>query len=71
MATEILQKLNDNTVYLAYITLDRMMQYEEFMEFVEQNGLMVYGCVAIADKETILQMNENAAVYEIYVEELR
>ena len=197
MATEILQKLNDNTVYLAYITLDRMMQYEEFMKFVEeseypvswcavctengistaetenknvepyfradnlgfqcapdhssmlnwdrekyphlvlwdeseygtdawydleeyvkkesymqehfvsmlrymaeqekflalmegknssalmaevflsaadyveQNGLMVYGCVAIADKETILQMNENAAVYEIYVEELR
>ena len=38
---------------------------------MEQNGLMVYGCVAIADKETILQMNENAAVYEIYVEELR
>ncbi len=117
MATEILQKLNDNTVYLAYITLDRMMRYdleeyvkkesymqehfvsmlrymaeqEKFLalmegknssalmaevflsaaDYVEQNGLMVYGCVAIADKETILQMNENAAVYEIYVEELR
>lgn len=40
-------------------------------DYVEQNGLVVYGCVAIADKETILQMNEDAAVYEIYTEELR
>lgn len=40
-------------------------------DYVEQNGLMVYGCVAIADKETILQMNEDAAVYEIYAEELQ
>ena len=38
---------------------------------MEEHGLVVYGCVAIADKETILKMNEDEAVYEIYAEELR
>lgn len=46
-------------------------QYLQAADYVEANGLVVYGCVAVADKETILQMNEDEAVYEIYAEELR
>jgi hypothetical protein len=45
--------------------------YSEAADYVEEHGLVVYGCVAIADKETILKMNEDEAVYEIYAEELR
>ncbi|WP_312648540.1 anti-sigma factor C-terminal domain-containing protein [Aminipila sp.] len=34
MATEALNKLNEKEMYVAYVTLDRMMSYEEFMKFI-------------------------------------
>lgn len=40
-------------------------------DYVEENGLMVYGCVAMGDKGMLLEMNEDAAVYEICAEEMR
>lgn len=35
-AAAFLQKLEDNTKYVAYVTLDRMMSYEDFMKFIHE-----------------------------------
>ncbi|MFA9464980.1 MAG: anti sigma factor C-terminal domain-containing protein [Velocimicrobium sp.] len=37
-ATEILQNLNENDKYIAFVTLNRMMKYEDFMAFLEKKG---------------------------------
>lgn len=34
-AKKALQKLNDNTKYAAYVTLDKMMEYDAFVQFID------------------------------------
>lgn len=38
-AAQALHELDDQEMYLAYVSLDRMMSYEEFMEFLTRVGL--------------------------------
>ena len=45
--------------------------YRNAADYVEEHGIMVYGFAGITDKETILELNGDEAVYEIYVNELQ
>lgn len=46
-------------------------RYRLAADYVEQNGITVYGFAGITRKDTILKLSEEEAVYEIYVDELR
>lgn len=37
-ATETLKSLDENEIYVGYVTLDKIMDYEEFVEFVDSCG---------------------------------
>lgn len=46
--TEELQNLTENTYYVAYVTLDRMMEYDDFMKFLSDwNELSVWCAVDV------------------------
>lgn len=45
--------------------------YRDAVDYVEEHGIMVYGFAGITGKETILELNQEEAVYEIYVNELQ
>lgn len=42
--------------------------YSAAADYVEKNGLTIYGFAAVADKETLLKLNEAEEVYEIYTQ---
>lgn len=44
--------------------------FREAADYIEENGLTVYGFATIADKETLLKLNEADEVYTIAVTEL-
>lgn len=44
---ENLAKMNDNEYYLAYITLNEMMEYEDFIKFYQQQEDLGYGWCAV------------------------
>lgn len=73
--TSMLRYLADQKEFLAMMEGNdgtrQREQYQKAADYVEENGLMIYGCVAITDQETMLKMNEEPEVYEIYAEELR
>lgn len=46
-------------------------KYRNAADYVEEHGIMVYGFAGIAEKESILRLNAEDAVYEIYVNELK
>lgn len=43
----------------------------EAAQYVEENGITIYGFAAVMNKETALKLSEQEEVYEIYVEDLR
>lgn len=45
-------------------------RYREAAEYVEENGLTVYGFACRADKETLQNMHQMREVYSIYTQEL-
>ncbi len=46
-------------------------QYSDAADYVEKNGLMVYGFVCIAGKDSILKLQKENKVYEIYTQAMR
>ena len=49
-ALKELEKLDDNDYYIAYVTLDKVMNYEEFVEWTSKNNLNPIWC-AICQKD--------------------
>lgn len=45
--------------------------FGEAADYIEENGLTVYGFVTIADKETLLKLNEDEEVYTIAARNLK
>lgn len=45
--------------------------YKEAAEYIEENGMLIYGYSGIAKKEELLKMNEWSEIYAIEVSELR
>lgn len=45
--------------------------YKEAAEYIEENGMLIYGYSGIATKEELLKMNEWSEIYAIEVSELR
>lgn len=59
-AKENLQNLAENVKYISYVTLDKMMKYEDFMEFLgEQKDLNVWCAVRTNGSDTL----ENSRMY--------
>lgn len=48
---ENLEKLNDNEMYLAYVTLNEMMDYEDFFEFYQNLEDLGHGWCAVKTNE--------------------
>lgn len=48
---ENLEKLNDNQMYLAYVTLNEMMDYEAFLEFYQSLENLAHGWCAVKTNE--------------------
>jgi hypothetical protein len=46
-AAEALEGLNEDALYLAYITLDRVTDYEDFMEWIEKHPELSFGWCAV------------------------
>lgn len=65
----MLRYLSEQKDFLAMMN-ETSAVYRRAADYVEEHGIMVYGFAGIGDKESILALNENAAVYEIYVNEL-
>ena len=66
--TSMLRYLADQEVFLEMMG-DRQA-YRQAADYVEQNGLMVYGFAGIGTKEMLKSLLEEEAVYEIYTQEL-
>lgn len=45
--------------------------YENAVEYIEKNGLTVYGFTTVADKKTLLKLNKQQEIYEIYTQPFR
>ena len=43
----------------------------EAADYVDQNGLEIYGFAAVMDKETVLALLDQPDVYVVYTEPLR
>lgn len=65
----MLRYMAEQKEFLAMMN-DSPQFYRNAADYVEEHGIMVYGFAGITDKETILELNEEEAVYEIYVNEL-
>lgn len=65
----MLRYMADQKDFLAMMN-DNPEHYRNAADYVEEHGIMVYGFAGITGKETILKLNEEEAVYEIYVNEL-
>lgn len=46
-------------------------KFDEMADYVEENGLEIYGFVCIVGKEELLKLSGHEDVYQIYTEELR
>lgn len=73
-ATETLESLQDNKKYVAYVTLDQLMKYEDFLAFADKyedfnpgwvsvvytelNGIIIQGFAIMGTKEELLRVND-------------
>lgn len=68
--TSLLRYMADQKQFLKM--MGRQSQsYSDAADYVEKNGLMVYGFVCIADKDSILKLQKEDKVYEIYTQVTR
>ncbi len=63
--TSMLYYLADQEQFLAMMEEDRE-QLLSAADYVENNGLTVYGFTTVAEKDVLLKLNEEEEVYEIY-----
>lgn len=52
----MLSSLRDNDTYLAYVTLDRIMDYKDFIRFINDKALAMYGAAYLFRKVIIMRM---------------
>lgn len=67
--TSMLKYMADQDKFLAMMG-EQPQNYLNAAAYVEKNGLIVYGFACIADKESILKLQQENAVYEIYTQKL-
>lgn len=67
--TSMLRYIADQKAFLEM--MEDGHDYRQNAEYIEKNGLTVYGFAGIGTKETLLQLNQEKAVYEIYTLPLR
>lgn len=63
--------LSDNPEFVNMIDENNNFQYldvDEIEKDIEKNGLQIYGAATYADKETLIEMYEDPAVYGIYID---
>ena len=52
----MLSSLRDNDTYLAYVTLDRIMDYKDFIRFINDKSLGNVWCGVFIPKVIIMRM---------------
>lgn len=66
----MLNYMADQEAFLDMMKLSKMT-FQSAAEYVEENGIKIYGFAAAMKPETALKLMEEDEVYEIYMEELR
>lgn len=63
---EALEGLDDDTLYLAYVTLDEMLPYEEFVKYLsslDEDGLYAWCAVKTSDGHQLYEAEESRLFY--------
>lgn len=65
--TSMLRYMSEQKQFLKMME-DELYDYDQAIEFVQKNGLIIYGFTAIADKGQLEKWAQNEAVYSIAIE---
>ncbi len=68
--TSLLRYLSDQKKFLKMMDLDKSM-FTKAADYVEDNGLLIYGFAIVANKEQLLKLAEQDEVYLIYTQPLK
>lgn len=68
--TSMLRYMSDQKKFLKMMDLDSNM-FTKAADYVEENGLLIYGFAVVADKEQLLKLAEQDEVYLIYTQPLK
>ena len=68
--SSLLRYLSDQETFLKIMEEDGQNLYKDAAEYVEENPLMIYGFMTVADKEALLKLNAYPEVCMIATEEL-
>ena len=68
--TSMLRYMSNQKQFLKMMDLDPSM-FTNAADFVEENGLLIYGFAIVADKEQLLKLTEEDEIYVIYTQPLR
>lgn len=68
--TSMLRYMSDQNKFLKMMELDSKT-FTSAADYVEENGLLIYGFSIVADKEQLLNLVEQEEVYLIYTQPLR
>lgn len=68
--SSLLRYLSDQETFLKIMEEDGQNLYKDAAEYVEENPLMIYGFMTVADKEALLKLNTYPEVCMIATEEL-
>jgi hypothetical protein len=68
--TSMLRYMSDQKKFLKMMDLDRNM-FTKAANYVEDNGLLIYGFAIVANKEQLLKLAEQDEVYLIYTQPLK
>ena len=66
----LLNYMSDQEMFLEMVGEDSRI-FEEAADYIDKNGITVYGFACIAEKEDLIVLNEREEVYEIYTQPLR
>lgn len=64
----LLRYMADQERFLEMMDAEQIA-FSEAADYVEQNGIVVYGFAALMDKETMLELCKEEEIYEIYVQD--
>lgn len=69
--TSMLRYMANQKQFLSMMDANAYYDFGRAADYVENNGLTVYGFATIADKEELLKLNETEEVYQIYTQPLK
>ena len=65
----MLDYMSEQDEFLGMVGQQAGEKYAEAADYIRENGLQVYGFACVADKETLLELNAEEAVFGIRTED--